>query len=58
MDVKISLGVSEYPSHCNDVEGMLIQADKAMIEVSRFGGNQVCLSAAPDNFEPDYVYTK
>ncbi len=56
--VTVSIGVSEYPSHCSDVEGVLQQADKAMIEVSRYGGNQVCLSSVPSNFNPDYNYAK
>gem|GEM_PF-2644006 len=57
-DVTVSIGVSEYPSHCSDVEDVLEQADKAMLEVSRYGGNQVCLSSVPNDFNPDYNYTK
>lgn len=57
-EVTVSIGVSEYPSHCSDVESMLEQADNAMIEVSRYGGNQVCLSSVPIDFNPDYNYAK
>ncbi len=56
--ITVSLGVSEYPSHCRDTDDMLEQADRAMIEVSDFGGNQVCLSSVGNDFNPDFKYSR
>ena len=52
----ISVGIAEYPSHCSDVNEMLKSADEAMFDVSKAGGNQVCLTTAPDHFVPDFTY--
>ncbi len=54
--VTVSVGVCEYPSHCRDMEDMLGKSDNAMLEVSRNGGNQVCLTSTPKSFKPDFSY--
>lgn len=51
----VSCGVSEYPSFCNDSEGLLRTADEAMMQVKKAGGNKVCLATAPPGFQMDFV---
>jgi diguanylate cyclase (GGDEF)-like protein len=50
----ISCGVSEYPSFCNDVEGLVRMADEALAQVKGAGGNKVCLANAPPGFQMDF----
>ncbi len=54
LSVRVSIGVSEYPSICMDAETLWNAADSAYFQVKRVG-NKVCLSAAPKNLEPDFV---
>lgn len=51
----VSVGVSEYPSFCNDAEGLQRAADEAMLQVKRAGGNKVCLASAPPGFQMDFT---
>lgn len=51
----VSCGVSEYPSFCNDAEGLLRTVDEALVQVKQAGGNKVCLAVAPPGFEMDFV---
>lgn len=53
-EVTISLGVSEYPSHCRDSEELYQSSDEALFQIKRDGFNQVCLSATPPHFVPDF----
>lgn len=52
--IRVSIGVSEYPSICMDAETLWNAADSAYFQVKRVG-NKVCLAAAPKNLEPDFV---
>ncbi len=51
----ISCGVSEYPSFCNDAEGLVRSADEALIQVKRAGGNMICLTKASPGFQMDFT---
>ena len=46
----VSIGVTEYPNHGDDVEELIARADLAAEEVQARGGNGVCY--APGNREP------
>ena len=50
----ISCGVSEYPSFCNDAEGLVRSADEALTQVKRAGGNKICLTMATPGFQMDF----
>lgn len=52
--IRVSVGVSEYPSFCNDGEGLIQTADEALSQVRKQGGNRVCLAAAPAGFQMDF----
>lgn len=52
--VTVSIGVSEYPSHCGDADGLFKTADEALWQVKRIGGNKVCLATPPHGFTPDF----
>ncbi len=54
LNIRVSIGVSEYPSICMDAETLWNAADSAYFQVKRLG-NKVCLAAAPKGFEPDYI---
>jgi diguanylate cyclase (GGDEF)-like protein len=51
----LSLGVSEYPTHCHDADDILQVADQALFEVKKIGHNKVCLAQAPEGFVPDFT---
>ena len=53
-NITISLGVSEYPSLCQDAEELIGSADEALRTITKSGSNQVCLAASPQNFQPDF----
>ena len=53
--IRVSCGVSEYPSFCGDGEGLIQSADEAMVQVRKAGGNRVCLAAAPIGFKMDFT---
>jgi diguanylate cyclase (GGDEF)-like protein len=53
--ITVGIGVSEYPSFCNDAEGLLKSADEALLQVREAGGNRVCLSQTPPGFSPDFM---
>ena len=52
--VTVSIGVSEYPAHCGDADGLFKTADEALWQVKRIGGNKVCLATPPNGFTPDF----
>jgi diguanylate cyclase (GGDEF)-like protein len=52
--VTVSAGVSEYPSLCQDGEGLVRSADEALSQV-RESQNKVCLAAAPQDFQMDFT---
>jgi diguanylate cyclase (GGDEF)-like protein len=52
--IRVSIGVSEYPSLCMDAETLWNAADSAYFQIKRVG-NKVCLAAAPKGLEPDFV---
>jgi diguanylate cyclase (GGDEF)-like protein len=56
--ISVSVGVSEYPSFCNDAEGLIKSADEALYQVKQAGGNRVCLATPPPGFTPDFVPKK
>ncbi len=51
--IRVSVGVSEYPSLCMDAETLWNAADSAYFQVKKIG-NKVCLAATPKGFEPDF----
>jgi diguanylate cyclase (GGDEF)-like protein len=53
--VTVSCGVSEYPSFCEDADGLIQTADEALTQVIRAGGNKVCLASTPEGFCMDFV---
>ncbi len=53
--ITISVGVSEYPSHCLNHEDILKLADEALNEVKKTGRNKVCLASPPRGFVPDFI---
>jgi len=55
LEIRVSIGVSEYPSICMDADTLWNAADSAYFQVKRIG-NKVCLAAAPKSFEPDFLY--
>ncbi|MEZ4873808.1 MAG: diguanylate cyclase [Bdellovibrionales bacterium] len=54
MKISVSVGVSEYPSHCADAEEIFQRADEAMFEARRQGGNKTCEGRALGQFTPDF----
>jgi len=52
--ISISVGVSEYPSFCQDAEGLIKSADEALYQVKQAGGNRVCLATPSPGFTPDF----
>ena len=53
--IKISCGVSEYPSFCSGGDSLLQTADEALEQVKKSGGHRVCLANAPEGFKMDFV---
>ena len=51
----VSCGVSEYPGLSSDSDSLVRSADEALFEVRRDQVNKVCLAAAPEGFQPDFV---
>lgn len=52
--LRVSLGVSEYPTFCHDAEGLVRSTDEALYYVRQQGGNKTCLAMAPDGFTKDF----
>jgi diguanylate cyclase (GGDEF)-like protein len=52
--LRVSVGVSEYPSFCSDGEGLIQTADEALSQVRQQGGNKICLATAPSGFQMDF----
>lgn len=52
--VSISLGVSEYPSFCQDAESLIKSADDALYHVKETSRNKVAMAAVPEGFKPDF----
>jgi len=50
----ICIGVSEYPTLTMDAEGLIQSADSALMSIRKIK-NKVCLSAAPNQHEPDFT---
>jgi diguanylate cyclase (GGDEF)-like protein len=53
--IRVSAGVSEYPSFCSDAESLLSSADEALAVVRRTNGNRVCMASAMPGFEMDFI---
>lgn len=43
----VSIGVASYPSHCKDVDSLLIATDEALASAQTAGRNRVVVAAAP-----------
>lgn len=52
--VSISLGVSEYPSHCHDGEELIKSADDALYHVKETTRNMVCMASVSEDFKIDF----
>lgn len=52
--VSSSMGVSEYPSHAHDAEGLVKAADEALYQVKSTTRNKVCLATVPADFKMDF----
>lgn len=50
----ISIGVSEYPSRCRDVDDLMATADDALWQIKNKVTNKVCVSTPIVGFEPDF----
>lgn len=50
----ISVGASEYPSICRDIDELFETADEALMQV-KAKTNRVCLASPPNSFTPDFV---
>jgi len=46
-NVTISIGLSSYPDHADDKQGLIRTADTALYEAKRQGRNRVCVYAVP-----------
>ena len=53
--IRVSVGVSEYPSICSDGEALISTAVEALDHVRMEGGNKVCLASPPHGFQADFV---
>jgi diguanylate cyclase (GGDEF)-like protein len=53
--ITVSIGISEYPLLCKDVDSFIQTAESAQLEVFKEGGNKICIAAVPARFEPDFV---
>ncbi len=53
--ITVSIGVSEYPSCCNDAEELYRLSDEALQKVRTEGGNKVGLMTVPAGFVPDFT---
>lgn len=56
--VTLSLGVSEYPSFCQDADELLQTADEALFQIKKTSSNKVCIAVAPDGFVPDFFVAR
>ena len=54
-DVTVSFGVSEYPSLCKNMDGLLESAGRALSRSMKTSGNKVFLARTPEGFIPDFV---
>ena len=52
--VSISVGVSEYPAHAQDAEGLIKAADDALYCVKESSRNRVALAQVAEGFRPDF----
>ncbi len=52
--VSASMGVSEYPAHAHDGEGLVKAADEALYQVKSTSRNKVCLATVPTDFVQDF----
>ncbi|MCB0350593.1 MAG: diguanylate cyclase [Bdellovibrionales bacterium] len=53
--ITVSIGISEYPYLCHDIEGLLKSSESALLEIKKVGHNKICLAAQPLKFVPDFV---
>lgn len=54
--VTVSIGVSEYPSLCTDVDELFDSADSALYDIYNSTGNKVCLATVNSRHIPDFIY--
>lgn len=54
MKVSISLGISEYPSLCDNDKALDETAVKALTHIMDKGGNKVCLFKAHESYRPEF----
>lgn len=52
--ISSSFGVSEYPAHSHDAEGLVKAADDALYQVKSTTRNKVCLATVDESFKPDF----
>lgn len=54
MKVSISLGISEFPSLCEDAKSLDESATKALVHILDKGGNKICLFKASEKHQPEF----
>lgn len=54
-NLTVSIGVSEMPSHADDVSHLVDVADEALYKVKESGRNRVIVAQAPDGYVAPYV---
>lgn len=54
-NLTVSIGVSEMPSHAEDVSHLVDVADEALYKVKESGRNRVIVAQAPDGYVAPYV---
>ena len=52
--LSVTIGLSEYPSLCRDVDELVQTADEALYEACEQGGNLVCVTERPEGFAADF----
>lgn len=55
LKISVSIGVSEYPSLCEDAASLEATTSKALQFVFEKGGNKICLFKVGSNFRPEFM---
>ncbi len=51
----VSIGVSEYPTLCGNIDGLLESADNALAQSRKTPGNKVFIASSPHGLVPDFI---